>query len=224
MKIVVSIGGSVLARDLKPLNFKNYADVIRYISKKNIVFIVTGGGKAAREYISVARELGTDEATCDLIGIELTRLNARLLIAALGEDAYFEPPLNYTEAKRASLMGKIVVMGGVTPGQTTDAVSAVLAEYIGADLLINATSIDGVYTSDPKKNKDAIKFEKMTPEQLVEIVMKTEMKAGANSPVDLLAAKIIERSNIETIVLNGEIPRNILEAVNGKHKGTVIKK
>ncbi|MCE8426581.1 MAG: UMP kinase, partial [Candidatus Methanoperedens sp.] len=62
------------------------------------------------------------------------------------------------------------------------------------------------------------------PEQLVEIVMKTEMKAGANSPVDLLAAKIIERSNIETIVLNGEIPRNILEAVNGKHEGTVIKK
>jgi len=55
-------------------------------------------------------------------------------------------------------------------------------------------------------------------------VMKTEMVAGANSPIDLLAAKIIERSNIKTIVLNGENPQNILDAVSGKYRGTVIEK
>ncbi len=224
MKIVVSIGGSVLARELQPGKFTAYAEAIKEIGKDHTVFIVTGGGKAARDYIKVARDLGSDEATCDLIGIELTRLNARLLIAALGEAAYYEPPLNYKEARNASLTGKIVVMGGVTPGQTTDAVSAVLAEYTGADLLINATSIDGVYTSDPKKNKDAKKFETMTPHQLIEIVMKTEMVAGANSPFDLLAAKIIERSNIRTIVLDGENPRNIVDAVHKKMNGTIIEK
>lgn len=224
MKIVVSVGGSVLARALSPERFRSYASALKEIAKKNTLFIVTGGGKAAREYIGVARELGADEATCDFLGIELTRLNARLLIAALGDDAYFEPPLNYREAKNASLSGKIVVMGGVTPGQTTDAVSAVLAEYIGADLLINATAIDGVYTSDPKKDTAARKFDTMTPQQLIEIVMRTEMVAGANSPVDLLAAKIIERSNLRTVVLNGEDPKNIVDAANGKHKGTVIKK
>jgi uridylate kinase len=224
MKLVVSVGGSVLARALKAEKFGSYAAAIKDIAKKNTVFIVTGGGKAARDYISVARELGADETTCDFLGIEVTRLNARLLISALGDDAYSEPPRDYKEAKNASLSGKIVIMGGVTPGQTTDAVSAVLAEYIGADLLINATAIDGVYTSDPKKNKDAKKFESMTPQQLIEIVMKTEMVAGANSPVDLLAAKIIERSNIKTIVLNGEDPKNIVDAASGKHKGTVIEK
>ncbi len=224
MKIVVSVGGSVLARSLSPDRFRGYASALNEISKKNSVFIVTGGGQAARDYIRVARELGADEATCDLIGIELTRLNARLLIAALGDDAYHEPPLNYKEAKNASLSGRIVVMGGVTPGQTTDAVSAVLAEYVGADLLINATSIDGVYSSDPKKNRDAKKFDTLTPQQLIEIVMRTEMVAGANSPVDLLAAKIIERSNIRTIVLNGEDPQNIIDAVSGKYRGTVIRK
>ncbi len=224
MKIVVSVGGSVLARALSPEKFKKYATAIKEISKKNIVFIVTGGGQVARDYIGAARELGADEATCDLIGIELTRLNSRLLIAALGDDAYYEPPINYKEAKNASLSGKIVVMGGVTPGQTTDAVSAVLAEYTSADLLINATAIDGVYTSDPKKNRDAKKFDSMTPQQLIEIVMKTEMIAGANSPVDLLAAKIIERSNIKTIVLNGEDPKNIVDAAGGRYKGTVIEK
>lgn len=224
MKIIVSIGGSVLAKELQPEKFRGYAKVIKEIGKNHTVFIVTGGGKAAREYIGVARDLGSDEATCDFIGIDITRLNARLLISALGEIAYYEPPLNYKEARTAGLTGKIIVMGGVTPGQTTDAVSALLSEYIGADLLINATSIDGVYTSDPKKDKDARKFETMTPHQLIEIVMKTEMVAGANSPIDLLAAKIIERSNIKTIVLNGENPQNILDAVNGKHRGTVIEK
>ena len=141
MKIVVSVGGSVLARTLVAEKFIGYASAIKEISRKGSVFIVTGGGLAARNYIAVARELGADEASCDLIGIELTRLNARLLISALGDDAYYEPPLNYKEAKNAGLTGKIVVMGGVTPGQTTDAVSAILAEYIGADLLVNATSL-----------------------------------------------------------------------------------
>jgi len=224
MKIVVSIGGSVLARELQPERFMDYANVIKEIGKNHTVFIVTGGGRAAREYIGVARYLGSDEATCDFIGIDITRLNARLFIAALGEAAYHEPPLNYKEARTASMSGKIVVMGGVTPGQTTDAVSAVLSEYIGADILINATSIDGVYTSDPRKNKDARKFETLTPHQLIDIVMKTEMVAGANSPIDLLAAKIIERSHIKTIVLNGEIPQNIMDAVNGKYVGTLIEK
>jgi len=224
MKIVVSIGGSVLAKDLQPEKFIGYANVIKEIGKDHTIFIVTGGGKAAREYIGMARDLGSDEATCDFIGIDITRLNARILIAALGNAAYYEPPLNYKEARNASLTGKIVVMGGVTPGQTTDAVSAVLAEYTGADLLINATSIDGVYTSDPRKNKDARKFETMTPHQLIEIVMRTEMVAGANSPFDLLAAKIIERSNIKTIVLNGENPQNIIDAISGKYSGTVIEK
>lgn len=224
MKIVISIGGSVLVRELQAGNFSAYAEVIKEIGKDHTVFIVTGGGKAARDYIKVARDLGSDEATCDFIGIEITRLNARLLIEALGEAAYFEPPVNYKDARNASQTGKIVVMGGVTPGQTTDAVSAVLAEYTGADLLINATSIDGVYTSDPKKNKDAKKFDTMTPHQLIEIVMKTEMVAGANSPLDLLAAKLIERSNIRTIVLNGEKPRNLIDAVNKRNIGTIIEK
>lgn len=224
MKIVVSVGGSVLARTLIPEKFLNYATALKELSRDNTLFIVTGGGQAAREYIRVARQLGADESTCDLIGIELTRLNARLLIAALGDVAYHDVPQNYKEAKTASICGKIIVMGGVIPGQTTDAVSAILAEYIGADLLINATSIDGVYTSDPKKNKNARKFETMTPQQLIEVVMKTEMVAGANSPIDLLAAKIIERSNINTIVLNGENPEDIVSAVRGKHSGTVIGK
>ncbi|MDW7725595.1 MAG: UMP kinase [Candidatus Methanoperedens sp.] len=222
MKIVVSIGGSVLAKELKPDKFRNYASAFREIAKDHTLFIVTGGGKAAREYIGVARELGASEAVSDDIGIQVTRLNARLMISAIGDDAFHEPPETYRDALKAAITGKIVVMGGVVPGQTTDAVSAILAEYTGADLLINATATDGVYTSDPKKDLDAKKFDSMTAKQLIEIVTKTDMAAGANSPVDILASKIIERSSIRTIVLNGEKPGNIVDAVKGKHNGTVI--
>ncbi|MCK5661280.1 MAG: UMP kinase, partial [Methanosarcinales archaeon] len=203
MKIVISIGGSVLVSNLEPARIKQYADAIRKIAMDNELFVVTGGGVAARDYIKTARALGANEMLCDLLGIDVTRINATLLIAALGEDAYPQVPKTYEEAQRAFELGKIVVMGGVVPGQTTDAVSVMLAELLGAELVINATSVDGVYTADPKSDPDAKKFDTMTPAQLVDIVIRTEMKAGSNSPIDPLAAKIIERCNMPMIVVDG---------------------
>lgn len=223
MIIVISVGGSVLSSTLEPKNFKEYADVIKKIAIDHQVFIVTGGGPIARKYISSARALGANEVFCDLIGIEVARLNARLLITALGDRAYPEIPLNYNSALQNTLTNKIVVMGGVSPGYTTDAVAAILAEYVNADLLINATSVDGVYTEDPKNNPYAIKLDRITPKQLIDIVIKTEMKAGSNSPFDPVAAKIIERCKIKTIVLDGTNPSNIIDAVLGKHNGTEIR-
>jgi len=222
MIAVISIGGSVLAPRLDSRNFEKNAEAIKEVAKKHTVFIVTGGGAIAREYIQIARQLGANEAICDSIGIDVTRLNARLLISALGKDAHPEPPSDYKEAEHAASSGKIVVMGGVAPGQTTDAVAAILAEYVQADLLVSATSVNGVYTTDPK-NAGAKKLDKITPEQLVNIVMKSEMKAGAQSIMDPLAAKIIERSKIRTIVLDGSNPKSIVDAIlKGKHEGTEI--
>ena len=129
-------------------------------------------GAAARpaSYISITRELGIDEGTSDEIGILITRLNATMLIAALGEDAYPKVAESHAEAKKYGESGKIVVMGGITPGQTTDAVAAVLAERVGAAVFINATSVDGIYTADPAKDPDATRFNEMTPKKLLEIV------------------------------------------------------
>lgn len=224
MIVVISIGGSVIAPKLDSERFREYAGAIKEIAAQRMVFIVTGGGAIAREYIHIARELGANEAVCDLIGIDLTRLNARLLISALSGDAHPTPPQDYKEAESAVSSGKVVVMGGVIPGQTTDATAAVLAEFVRADLLVNATSIDGVYTTDPRSDPSAKKLDKITPEQLIEIVMKAEMKAGAESVLDPLAAKIIERSKIPTIVLNGADPKNIVDVVlRNKHVGTEIR-
>jgi uridylate kinase len=213
MLFVISIGGSVLARDLNPERFKKYASMLEELSQEHSIVVVTGGGVAARQYIETARQIGANEVTCDFIGIDVTRLNAQLLIAALGKNAYPEPPLNYKDAELALASGKIVVMGGVIPGQTTDMVSAVLAEYLRADIMVIATSVDGVYSSDPATDENARKFDVMTPKELLDVVISTEMKAGSKSPVDPLAAKMIERCNIDTIVMDGTQPEMISNVV-----------
>ena len=223
MRIVVKVGGSAIAQGLDARRFEAYAAVIRKLARDHTVLIVVGGGTPARDYINASRELGANNSIMDYIGIGVSRLNARLLIAALGDAAYPQPPHDYEEAGLAMYTGKVVVMGGVVPGQTTDAVAAILAEYVHAGLLIRTTSVDGVYTADPKVDPRAEKIDRMTPEELVHMVTKIEMTAGANNIFDPLGAQIVKRSGIPMIVVGGARPDNLLKAVGGQPIGTLIK-
>lgn len=222
-KIVISLGGSVLVPSLESNNISRYVSVLERIAGKCRIFIVVGGGGEARRYIQVARDLGVGEATADELGIMVTRLNARLLVAGLGDAAYPRVAENYTEAKEFAETGRIVVMGGITPAQTTDAVSAVLAESVGADLLINATSVNGIYSADPKKDAGAVRHEHLTPQELLDIITGSRMNAGANIVLDIVAGKVIERSGIPLLVLDGRDPENLYHAiVEGAYVGTVV--
>jgi uridylate kinase len=224
MRVVVSIGGSVLAPDLSPVRIREYADAIRRVAEADwSLGVVVGGGGIAREYIAVAREIGVNEIALDEIGIGVTRLNARLLIAALGDVAHPTPVERYEGGLEAIRRGDIPVLGGVAPGQTTDAVSAALAEYVDADLLVYATSVPGVFTADPHEDAEADHIESMTPSELVDVIVDTELLAGSSAPVDLLAAKLIERSGMRTIVLEGTDPERIVDAIlRGDHEGTDV--
>ena len=224
MKVVVSIGGSVLAPDLGSQRVREHANVIESLATEGCTLgAVVGGGGVAREYIGAARDLGANEIELDDIGIDVTRLNARLLIAALGERAAPSPAETYEEAGTAMHREDIAVMGGVMPGQTTDAVSAALAEYTNADLLVYATSVDGVYSDDPNEVEDATKFDELSADELVDVIADIDLTAGSSAPVDLIAAKLIERSGVRTIVLDGTKPERIADAVlHGKHDGTDI--
>lgn len=218
MKVVLSLGGSVFSGEAEKI--KEFAKAIETISQENQVFVVVGGGKLAREYIQWARELGSTETFCDYIGIAATRMNAMLLISAL-HSAAKKVPEDFIEAEKLSKLYKVVVMGGTFPGHTTDATAALLAEFVKADMFINATNVDGVYSADPKADPNAVKYDRLSPQQLVEIVSKNSARAGTNVVIDLLAAKIIERSRIKTYVILGT-PENIQKAVRGEAVGTVI--
>ena len=224
MRVVVCIGGSVLAPELDPHRVEGHAETIRGLAAEGCaVAAVVGGGGVARDYIGAARDLGANEVQLDRIGIDVTRINARLLIAALGPEVDPKVAHDYEGAGDAVRRGDVSVMGGVMPGQTTDAVAAALAEYIGADLLVYATSVDGVYSADPDADPDAEKYDRLTPAELVDVIAPMSRDAGASAPVDLLAAKLIERSGMRTIVLDGTDPERVGAAVRrGDHGGTDV--
>ena len=224
MRVVLSIGGSVLVPDLDADRVAAFASVVNGLAADGVTLgVVVGGGAIARDYIGAARSLRANEIELDGLGIAATRLNARLFITALGGRAIPSPATDYEAAGAALRRGDVAVMGGVTPGQTTDAVSAAVAEYVGADLLVYATSVPGVFSADPETSADARKFERLSAGDLVDVIADVEMSAGASAPVDLLAAKLIERSGTRTIVLDGTDPERIERAVHtGEHGGTDV--
>ncbi len=219
MKIVLSLGGSVLMSDLNAERIRAFAKAIEDMAKENKIFVVVGGGRVAREYIRTAKQLGADNTFCDYMGIEVTRLNAMLLCSALKESPKVIPK-DFREAYELSLNHDIVVMGGTFPGHTTDATSALLAEFVNADLLLNATSVDGIYQEDPKKNPNAKRFDRIKAKELLEIVSKLPAEAGGNFPLDILSIKIIQRSGIKAVVFKGE-PENLAKAVK-EAIGTIV--
>lgn len=223
-RVVAAVGGSVLVPSLEEHRLKEWADTLIRLSEKGIqVFVVVGGGGEARRYISACRDIALDEASSDEIGIMVTRINAALLIGALKEYAYPRAAESYLQAKEFAVSGKIVVMGGVTPGQTTDAVGAVLAEETNSSMMLDLTAVDGIYTADPKRDLSAKKFDTMTPAELISLIMKEKMNAGSNMIIDLVAAKVTERSGVPLVVIDGRDPKILEDALlDGKFSGTVV--
>jgi uridylate kinase len=215
-RIVIKLSGSIFSQDLHNTSIKKYAEMLSHISKKVHPIVIAGGGKIARLYINLARSLGSDEATLDIMGIEVSRLNARLLIVALNGLAYSQVPTDLEKVAIAVESGKIVVVGGFHPGQSTNATSALIAEKIKASKFLNTTDVDGIYNSDPNTNKNAKLFKEVTIEQCMKILQSGISMAGTYDLMDIVALKVIERSNISTRVLRSDVA-NIKNAINGKH-------
>lgn len=216
-KMVLSLGGSVLLRDDDNSEFiRNIADILISNSENSRMIIVCGGGKTARRYIETARSTGSDEASLDWIGIYATRLNAFLMLSALGDEPYPKPFTSMEEAIAFSASHRIVVGGGTHPGHTTDAVAALIAERWGADIFLNLTATDGVYTSDPNLDPDAKRIERMTPAELVRLTSKISRSAGSHSPMDPLASVIVRRASIETLVMDGRDLQSVSSAMSGE--------
>jgi uridylate kinase len=223
MKIVLKLGGHNLTEKLTSETLTPYLNVIKTLAKQgHRIATVTGGGRIAREYIGVARKFRADESFSDELGIDVARLNAKLLIAGLADIAWQRVPITLEEVAVGFQSGKIIVMGGLTPGQSTSAVSALVAERIGADLLLIATNVDGVYSSDPRKNRKAEKLDKVGTRALHRIIREGGARAGEYELLDLVTLSILERSKVKTIILNGSNPQNILKAVNGGKIGTIV--
>ncbi len=223
MRVVLRIGGSVVASPINTELISKYAELLKNLKKQgHEVAVVVGGGSLAREFISIAKNLSLDEQAQDEIAISISRIFAQLFIKKLGTLSCNTVPLTVDNAAECLGKGKIVVMGGLKPGMTTDSVAALLAERVNADLLVKGTDQDGVYDKDPRKHSDAVKLDRLSLDELASVFDESKHKAGIHQIIDPEAVKILKRRRMRLIVVNGFAPENILAAVNGESVGTVI--
>ncbi|MHB8567515.1 MAG: UMP kinase [Nitrososphaerales archaeon] len=201
--LVVKLSGTLFFSN----KFEPFVAAIKHLlssSKSLSLVLVAGGGVGAREYIRVARDLGADAASQDEIGIEVSRLNARVLAVALEKLAYPMIPTRLSEIVEAIEVedSRLVILGGFHPGQSTNAVGALIAEKLRAKHFINLTDVEGVYSKDPNKSKDAKKLDSVTVSKLASILRSESMNAGGYDLMDIVALKLIERSHVPTTIMH----------------------
>lgn len=223
MRAVLRIGGSVVASPINPDLIRKYALMLRNLrTEGHELVVVVGGGRLARELIAAAKDIGLDEPSQDEIAISVSRVFAQLFLKKLGKDSCRTVPSTLHEASGCLATGKVVVMGGLKPGMTTDTVAALIAEKVKADLIIKATDQNGVYDKDPKEHSDAVKFDRLTFGDLSKVFSENKHRAGIHQVIDPEAVKILMRCQISVVVVNGFETENVLAAIQGRPVGTLI--
>ncbi len=223
MRLVVRIGGSVVASPINTKLMSEYADLIKIVKAQgHEVAVVVGGGALAREFIKIAKDLDLEMQAQDEIAISCSRLFAQLFLKKIGDVGCSKVAITLDDAEACLSEGKIVVMGGLKPGITTDAVAALVAERVNADLLVKGTDQDGVYNKDPRKHSDAVKLDYLGFDDLPKVFEESVHKAGIHQIIDPEAIKVLKRKKLKLIVVNGFKPQNILAAIEGKNVGTTI--
>lgn len=232
MKVALSLGGSLLTGKnndpyvkLDPAKYKEYAEVIKRLHMEgHELMVVCGGGKPARYFIDIAKTYGASTDVLDYLGIKSSHINALIFMAALGDIAeqptvYETPTLGFDKRHK----GKVWIGGGHKPGVSTDYRAVQFAEAMDADLIINATDIDGVYTKNPKVHDDAEKLSKLTFSELEKIIVEnTNQAPGEYGLFDLAAVKLSKKLGKPVIIIDGRDPEEIFRAVNGTHRGSTI--
>ncbi|MDY4254846.1 MAG: UMP kinase [Oscillospiraceae bacterium] len=228
-RILLKLSGEVLAGEKgSGIDFDTVTDICKVIKECTDmgvqIGIVVGGGNFWR-----GRSSGTmDRTRADHMGMLATVMNSLALQEALiqlGNDAVVMTaldiqrvavPFNKDEAVRLMESGRTVIFGCGTgsPFFSTDSGAALRAAEIGADIFFKATNVDGVFDKDPNKFDDAVKFETVTHDKLL------EMHLGV---MDNTAAALAQNSNMPVLVFNLNDPKNIKKAVLGEKIGTIVK-
>jgi uridylate kinase len=223
MKLVIKIGGSVIASPLEPERILWYSRILRTLKEEgHEIVVVVGGGKVAREFISIADKMGLTDTDKDEIAILVSRLNAQLLARSLHELSSKDIPSTMGQVEKLLKAGKIVVMGGLKPGITTDTVAAIVLESIKSKILVKATDQDGIYDMDPSKFPNAKKLERLTYDDLHRIVTQETHKPGMHEILDPKSIRILEKQKARVIVINGLKPDNILLVSRAVKVGTTV--
>ena len=214
----------MIASPSNPEMIEKHADVVQTLRDLgHQLIVIVGGGSIARDFIKLAREVGLGDDEQDEIAISVSRVFAQILAIKLGGLQAKRIPTSIDEAVKMFEADGIAFMGGLRPGMTTDTVAAMAASRINADLIVKATDQEGIYTRDPRKYPDAEKIDELGFEELSMMLEEDKHKVGIHQILDPEAVRILQEKRIETVVVNGFKPENIISAVKGEKVGTRIR-
>lgn len=228
-RLLLKLSGEVLAGEQKHgFDFNvvnNICNAVKQVTDAGVqVGIVVGGGNFWR-----GRSSGDmDRSRADNIGMLATVMNSLALqegFLQAGVDARVMSAIEMTgvaepfmrdNAVRHLEKGRVVIFAGGTgnPFFSTDSGAALRAAQINADVLLKATNVDGVYDKDPNKFSDAVKYDEITHNELLEKHL---------AVMDTAAAAICQENNIPILVFNLNNTDNIFKAVCGENTGTIVR-
>lgn len=202
-----------------------YSEQIAKASESCEISIVIGGGNIFRGLSGT--QSGFDRLKGDQMGMLATVINSLALesgiIRAGGKAKVFtsirmEPVgelYNRDKVVEAMKEGYVCILAGGTgnPFFTTDTASALRAVETGADVLLKGTRVDGVYSADPEKVPDAVRYEKITFEEVIDRRLKV---------MDLTAFTMCRENNMPIIVFDMNKPGNLLKIIEGHNIGTIV--
>ena len=224
--VVLSMGGSVLITGDEDERFlPDLAALIRKVAGVFPLIVTAGGGRVARDYIRLGRAMGLTETELDELGIDVSRLNARLLAAVIGPPCPAHPPISLAEAVREAHRSRIVVLGGTEPGHTTDGVAGLLAERLRAQRLVNATKVPGLFERDPRKDPSARRVDRLDYAGFRKMVdAAVSGAAGQQFVFDRLGLESLARAKIPLRIVQGRDLPNLERALRGEEfVGTEIR-
>jgi len=223
--IVLSLGGSLIVPEkIDPAWLDKFKHLIIKLKDKYKFVIVCGGGFVAREYITILEKEHKSKKQQSLAGIEITRMNAKIMMQIFGDSANKELPIEMKQIKDILKRKDIVFCGALryAPNQTSDSTATKLANYLKTKF-INITNVNGLYTDNPLKNKKAKFIEKISWKDFEKRALKLKYKPGQHFVLDQKAAKLIRKNKITTYIIGKDLKslENLLK--NKSFKGTTIK-
>lgn len=230
-RILLKLSGEALLGELEygvdPKVVAYVAEQVRGVRDLGVeIGIVVGGGNIFRG-MSAAAATGMDRATADYIGMLATAMNGLALqdalerlgvptrvMTAIDMNEVAEPYIR-RRAVRHIEKGRVVIFvaGTGNPYFTTDTAAALRAVEIGAEVVLKATKVDGVYDKDPSHHPDAVRYPSITYGRVLVDGLKV---------LDAAAVSLCMENNLPIVVFDLEAHENILRAVRGEDVGTVI--
>jgi len=229
-RILLKLSGEALMGDrqygIDPKRLSEYAKEIKQVVDKGIeVAIVIGGGNIFRGVAGASN--GMDRVQGDHMGMLATCINGLAVQSALETEGVYTrlqtaieikeiaEPYIKRRAIRHLEKGRVVIFGAGTgnPYFTTDTAAVLRAIEISADAILKGTRVDGIYTSDPEKNVDAVKYENITFKEVIEKGLKV---------MDMTAFTLSEENKLPIIVFDMNTNGNLIRLVSGENIGTIV--